>query len=159
MPRAVRRRHGRAQFAHALLVDAVDTINELGVTTGRAGPPREVSEAQVASLTSLARAVSGMGPSPREETPAGAYRALCQTSAYAGERADLAPLDLDKVSLHSRGCGVSDLASLLGREGAREVTRSCLEEVRDQETAEGYLATEGPVRAYSDPVLRRRRKT
>ena len=98
-----------------------------------------------------------MGSPPGDMTPQGAFVELQGTEDYAGERVDLAPLDVGILSLPEEGFQPQPLRDFLEVPEAA-ISQQVSNLVLPKEAAARRLEELGLKKPYSDPSLRSRRK-
>ena len=99
-----------------------------------------------------------MGSCPGGLDPRGAFTELQGVEDYAGERCDLAPMELERLSLPSPGfqpCKIDDLLKGLEPD---YIQRFVHDNVLPKEIAARKLEESGLKSVYSDPIMRSRKK-
>ena len=155
LSRSVLRRLRRRQHQDAGLIDTARTLWELerGADWPEhlGCPSSSLTKEEMAHLRGMVRQ---LGRPPDSMSPRGAFSALQGSSDYTGERCDLAPMDIDSLSIPDCGFKARPLEELMGQEGAdfvAEFIKSCV--LPEQQQRDG-LQKLNLRRPYSDPRLR-----
>ena len=153
--RGTARRQRRQLRARELVCDVVTALNCLytGTATG-VGSNYRATAGQLKAVAVVNAAVSRLGAPPSDVSPEAALSELLAKSAYGGEPATLAPLDISLLSLPRVGRRPISVTDALGESAGGKIVEALKSAVLPKELADERVRETGVRRPYSDPALR-----